>query len=214
MATTRRFGAVSSATRSALLDAVEAVMRDDGYGALTARSVAEKAGLKHQLVYYYFQTLDDLLIAAYERHIASYLERIEEALTTDAPLHAFWRVHANPPDATLNMEFLSMANHIPGIRARTIEFGEHVRRLGLGKMEGLIVRPALGMEAVTPFAVTMAITSIGSIMGLENAIGLSGGHAEMRAMMEWCIDQLEPGGSFAPDAATGSGSTDPMPRGG
>ena len=179
-------------------------MRDDGYGALTARSVAEKAGLKHQLVYYYFQTLDDLLIAAYERHIASYLVRIEEALASDAPLHAFWAVHANPPDATLNMEFLSMANHVPGIRARTVEFGENVRRLGLSKMDSLIHRPAAGMEAVTPFAVTMAITAIGSILGLENAIGISGGHAEMRTMIEWCIDQLEPTGAFPSEDASGA----------
>ena len=49
------------------------------------------------------------------------------------------------------------------------------------------------MEAITPFAVTMAITSIGSVLGLESAIGISGGHAETRAMIEWCIDQLEPG---------------------
>ena len=42
MATKRRLGSESSATRSALMDAVEAVMREDGYGALTARSVAER----------------------------------------------------------------------------------------------------------------------------------------------------------------------------
>jgi hypothetical protein len=50
---------------------------------------------------------------------------------------------------------------------------------------------------VSPFAVTMAITSIGSILGLETAIGISGGHAETRALIEWCIDQLEPGTASA-----------------
>ena len=193
MATKRRLGSESSATRAALIDAVEAVMREDGYGALTARSVAERAGLKHQLVYYYFQTLDDLLIAAYERHIAGYLARIEAALAGERPLHAFWKVHDNPVNATLNMEFLSLANHNEAIRERTVSFGEHVRRLGLARLEALIRRPAPGMEAITPFAVTMAITSIGSVLGLESAIGISGGHAETRAMIEWCIDQLEPG---------------------
>ena len=78
MASNRRMGTENSVTRAALLDAVETVMCADGYGALTARSVAERAGLKHQLVYYYFQTLDDLLIAAYERHIERYLARIAD----------------------------------------------------------------------------------------------------------------------------------------
>jgi AcrR family transcriptional regulator len=174
------------------MDAVEAVMREDGYGALTARKVAERAGLKHQLVYYYFQTLDDLLIATYERHIARYLARIELAFQADRPLHAFWAVHANPVDATLNSEFLSMANHNEAIRTRTVAFGEDVRRLGLGKLEERFRRPVAGSEAVNPFAVTMAINAVGSILGLETAIGITGGHAETRALIEWCIDQLEP----------------------
>lgn len=192
VATKRRLGLASSETRSALMDAVENVMREAGYGALTARRVAERAGLKHQLVYYYFQTLDDLLIATYERHIHGYLKRIEEALESDRPLHAFWKVHANPADATLNSEFLSMANHNEAIRTRTVEFGEHVRQLGLERLEARFCRPKDGEEAVTPFAVTMAITSVGSVLGLESAIGISGGHAETRTLIEWCIDQLEP----------------------
>jgi hypothetical protein len=106
-------------------------------------------------------------------------------------LHAFWQVHANPLDATLNSEFLSMANHIEAIRTRTIEFGERVRRLGLGRLEERFRRPEAGRDAVNPFAVTMAITSIGSVLGLESAIGITGGHAETRALIEWCIDQLE-----------------------
>lgn len=174
------------------MDAVEAVMREDGYGALTARSVAVRADLKHQLVYYYFQALDDLLIATYERHIERYLARIEAALAEERPLHAFWRAHANPTDATLNSEFLSMANHSEAIRTRTVEFGERVRRLGLERLEKRFRRPVAGRETVNPFAVTMAITSIGSVLGLETAIGITGGHAETRALIEWCIDQLEP----------------------
>lgn len=192
MATKRRMGLESSETRAILMDAVENVMREDGYGALTARKVAERAGLKHQLVYYYFQTLEDLLIATYERHIERYLERVQAALETERPLHAFWHAHANPIDATLNMEFLSMANHNEAIRTRTIAFGEHVRRLGLEKLDKAFHRPESGKEAVNPFAVTMVISSIGSVLGLEAAIGISGGHPETRALIEWCIDELEP----------------------
>lgn len=192
MATKRRMGSEKSETRVTLMDAVENVMREDGYGALTARSVAERAGLKHQLVYYYFQTLDDLLIAAYERHIERYLARIRQALETERPLHAFWQVYSNPTDATLNSEFLSMANHHEAIRTRTVEFGEHVRRLGLDRLEERFRRPDAGTDAVNPFAVTMAIASVGNVLGLETAIGISGGHAELRALIEWCIDQLEP----------------------
>lgn len=192
VATKRRLGTEGSATRAALMDAVEKVMRAYGYGALTARKVAEEAGLKHQLVYYYFPTLDDLLTATYERHISRYLVRIEDAFRTERPLHAFWHVHSDPEDASLNMEFLAMANHNEAIRTRTVTFGEEIRRYGLEQLNFPLAKPVSGESAINPFAVTMALTSIGSILGLETAIGITGGHGETLALIEWCIDQLEP----------------------
>jgi AcrR family transcriptional regulator len=185
-------GPENSAIRAQLMDGVEAVMREEGYGALTARSIAAKAGLKHQLVYYYFETMDDLLTAAYRRHTGRYWERIQRAFESDRPLHAFWRIHADPVDSALNMEYMALANHNEAIRAHTIEFGERVRRLGLEQVNAIVEAPPGGDDALSPFAVTMAISSIGSILGLEVALGLSGGHAETRRMIEWCLDQLEP----------------------
>ena len=167
-------------------------MRGCGYGALTARKVAEQAGLKHQLVYYYFPTLDDLLAATYDRHIARYMARIEEAFRSDRPLHAFWQVHSDPVDATLNMEFLAMANHNQAIRTRTIAFGEQVRRYGLEQLDFPLTTLDSGKNVLNPLAVTMALTSVGSILGLETAIGITGGHGETLRLIEWCVDQLEP----------------------
>ena len=59
----RRIGAESSTTRQALLDAAEQVMREEGYAAVTSRRVAQRAGLKPQLVHYYFRTMDELFLA-------------------------------------------------------------------------------------------------------------------------------------------------------
>lgn len=192
MTVKRRLGAENSTTRAQLLDAVEAVMREDGNRALTARAVAERAGLKHQLVYYYFKTLEDLLVATYERHIERYNVQTIAALNSDRPLHAFWRVHSNPDDASLNTEFLSLANHNEAIRIRTIEFGEKVRRLGLGRLQDVIDRRGLHDSPLTPIGIAQAIMSIGGNLALETSIGITGGHAETRALMEWCLDQIEP----------------------
>jgi AcrR family transcriptional regulator len=192
MASKRRLGLENSTSRTALMDGVEAVLREDGYAALSARSVAERAGLKHQLVYYYFQTMDDLLMATYRRHTDRVYERIETASQSPRPLHAIWDAYSNPLDARLNMEFLVMANHNEAIRAETIAIGEESRQVGLDKIEQLLNRTALDNNVFGPLAVTMAISAIGGIVGLESALGISGGHAEMRAMVEWCLNQLEP----------------------
>ena len=42
-------------------------MRDEGYAAVTSRRVAEQAGLKPQLVHYYFRTMDDLFLEMFRR---------------------------------------------------------------------------------------------------------------------------------------------------
>src|SRR5438552_2527275 len=76
----RRMGPQNSATRDAMLDASERVLREQGYAAFTARSVAEVAGFKHQLVYYYFETMDDLILATFRRRAERSLGRLEAAL--------------------------------------------------------------------------------------------------------------------------------------
>lgn len=205
MASKRRLGQESSASRTALMDGVEAVMREDGYAALSARSVSERAGLKHQLVYYYFPTMDDLLMATYRRHTDRVTAAIEEAFAAPRPLHAFWQVWSEPADARLNMEFLSMANHNEAIRVETVAFGEEIRRKGLDRAERQIrTAAAIDHGIFTPFAVTMAITAIGAIVGLESTIGITGGHAETRAMVEWLLEKLEPEGALLETEAQAS----------
>jgi AcrR family transcriptional regulator len=188
-------GLENSSSRTALMDGVEAVMREDGYAALTARSVAERAGLKHQLVYYYFQTMDDLLMATYQRHIGRVQERTEQAFRAPRPLHAFWEACSNPSDARLNMEFMAMANHNEAIRAETIAFGEKLRRIGLEQAAARIEAAPIGREMFSPFALTQAIAAIGSTVGIEAALGIEGGHDETRAMVEWWLNKLEPADS-------------------
>ncbi|MBW8753242.1 MAG: TetR/AcrR family transcriptional regulator [Sphingomonadales bacterium] len=189
---TRRLGLENSSSRAALMDGVEAVMREDGYAALTARSVATRAGLKHQLVYYYFQTMDDLLMATYQRHIGRVQAQVERAFRQPRPLHAFWEVCSNPFDARLNMEFMAMANHNEAIRAETVAFGESIRRVGLAEAAAQIDGTPMGREMFSPFAVTQAIAAIGSTVGLETTLGINGGHQETRAMVEWWLNRLEP----------------------
>jgi AcrR family transcriptional regulator len=195
MASKRRMGPETSATRAVLMDAVEAVMREDGYAALSARKVAARAGLKYQIVFYYFETMDELLLAAYRRRTQTVLARTQAALDSARPLHAFWQAASDPSDAALSLEYMAMSNHNPLIRAETIAFGEQIRRVvaeRLSEGEGLS-QPTPDAAIFTPFAISMAISSIGGIFGFESALGISGGRQETRSLVEWCLNRLEPG---------------------
>ena len=203
MAGNRRMGGESSLSRTALIDAVEAVMRDDGYAALTARRVADHAGLNYQLVFYYFGTMDELLVTTYRRHIDKYREAMKLALRSDRPLHAYWRVHSNPTDAVLNMEFMALSNHNEAIRAETIRFGEEFRKSSLDDLGPVIEAITSADGAITPAAVMMVLNYVGSLVGLETALGITGVHDEIRTLVNWCVDKLEPEGLVAGPGSAG-----------
>ena len=76
MASARRIGAPDAKNRVVLLDAAEQLLLEEGYAAVTSRRVAEKAGLKPQLVHYYFRTMEDLFLAVFRRRAEAGTERL------------------------------------------------------------------------------------------------------------------------------------------
>lgn len=68
------------ASRRALLDAATAVIAVDGVAALTYRSVAEAAAVPLARVAYHFPTVDDLLLAAAERYLTGFDERLRSGV--------------------------------------------------------------------------------------------------------------------------------------
>ena len=68
------------ASRRALLDAATSVIAADGMAALTYRAVAEAAQVPLARVAYHFPTVDDLALAAAERYLAAFDERLRTAV--------------------------------------------------------------------------------------------------------------------------------------
>jgi AcrR family transcriptional regulator len=180
-------GPENAATRLVLMDAAESVMREEGYAAVTSRRVAERAGVNQQTVYYYFETMDDLLLATYRRRIKALEERFEQAFSSDEPLRAFWEVSSDADGAALTIEYLALSNHNATIRAETVAFGERSRRAHVEQLASVIADSAATPSLVTPFGVVMAITYISHLLGFEKALGLKGGHSDAAMLAEWLI---------------------------
>ena len=94
----RRIGAEDSKTRAQLLDAAERLLLEDGYAAVTSRRVAAKAGLKPQLVHYYFRTMDDLFVEVFRRRAEENLARFERSASGVPSLRELWQVNATPAE--------------------------------------------------------------------------------------------------------------------
>ena len=72
--------AVRKASREQIIDAAVAVLRDDGFSAINARSVARKLGCSTQPIYFSFQSMDELKAALSECAIRMHTRRVRDSL--------------------------------------------------------------------------------------------------------------------------------------
>lgn len=69
----------SDARRQSLIDATLRVIAREGVSAATVRTISREAHVTQGLIRYYFQSKDDLIIAAYEDHMGRILKISERA---------------------------------------------------------------------------------------------------------------------------------------
>lgn len=189
MTAPKKLGTESSATRAALVDAAEQLIREEGYAAVTARRVAQKASMKFQLIYYYFNSLDDLFLEVFQRGAEQHLERMTEALDSAQPLQALWGFSSDASDTRFILEFMVMANHHEVIRKAIGEFAERLREL---QVEAITRHArARGVEPKIPPVVTsFLLSSISRSLLLESGLGITSGHQEVQALIDSALGAL------------------------
>lgn len=108
----------------AMLDGAEMILREEGHAALTSRRVAERIGVKQRLVYYYFRTMDDLVISLFRRMAGREEARLRAAASRPRPLRALWDISLHSTDSRLIAEFMALANRIEGLKREVVRFIE------------------------------------------------------------------------------------------
>lgn len=189
----RRVSPSDSETRVQLLEAAEALLREDGYAMLTSRGVAARVGVKQQLVFYYFRTMDDLVVDAFRQLAKRELERLQGALQTDCALHEIWNVCIHTSDARLIAEFMALAHRNERLRKEVIE---HIQRMRLIHVEALAAartkKDRRGLAALPAVAISFLASSAALALTRESALGMSMGHAEVLELIGQSIAELEP----------------------
>ncbi|HKT06054.1 MAG TPA: helix-turn-helix domain-containing protein [Rugosimonospora sp.] len=175
-----------------LLDAAEALMLEEGYAAVTARRVASRAGLKWQLVHYYFRTMDDLFLAMFRRRAEEGLQRHARALSAPRPLRALWGFSVEPDAVAFTMEFAALANHRKAIRAEIARYAELFRAADIEAMSRLVERYHIPAQGWPASVLAVMMSSLSRMVVMEQALGMSGGHQETLAMVEGFLDEFEP----------------------
>lgn len=191
MTSARRIGAPDAKNRALLLDAAEQLMLEEGYAAVTSRRLASRAGLKPQLVHYYFRTMEELFLEVFRRRAEEGLEVQAQALRSDQPLWAVWRLGTDPEFTQISMEFMALANHRKDMRAEIAYYAERFREEQRQAVAGALQRYGVQNEDVPPVVWTVLMSSLSRFLVLEQAIGMSSGHAETVELVESYLRRLE-----------------------
>jgi AcrR family transcriptional regulator len=187
----RRIGGTDSASRVRLLDGAERLLLDEGYAAVTSRRVAAAAGLKHQLVHYYFRTMDDLFLEVFRRRAEQRLESFGRALDDEPSLRTIWAFTSDPRGAAFTVEFAALSNHRKAIRAEVAAYADRFRTMQLAAIQRVLAERGVDSERYPPVVVLMALTGIAQLTALDTALGVTTGLEETAAYVEQLVDEIE-----------------------
>ena len=108
----------------ALLDAAEQLLVEVGYAGITTRKLAERAGVNHGLVHYYFGSMEDLLLRVIERFTDQLIERQKAMYAQPIPFIDKWRTAMSFMDQDREsgyqkiwFEMQAMAWNAPAVRS-------------------------------------------------------------------------------------------------
>ena len=190
-ASARRLGAPDAKNRTVLLDAAERLMADEGYAAVTSRRVAEQAGLKPQLVHYYFRTMDDLFLELFGRRAEQMLHYHQLALQAPQPLWALWELNTDPQGTGMTMEFVALANHRKTLRAEIARYAEIHRTEQIKTITAAMARYDVPFDEFSPTVLMVLMTGATQVLVQEQLLGVTAGHDETLRFAEKWLTFLE-----------------------
>ena len=147
---TRRIGGADTESRARLLRTAEELMREEGYAQVTSRKLASRAGLKPQLVHYYFRTMDDLFEELFNQATRRQLAALDWVTQQPEPLVALFELTCDPTTAALQLEFLALANHRKRLQTLIRDFGAELNAREAAILDGELRRRNITTASFSP----------------------------------------------------------------
>ena len=178
---------------TALFDAAERLLVEDGYAGLTTRRVAAEAGVNHGLVHYYFGSMEELLLQVLERYTDRMIERQTAMYEADVPFLEKWRtamrwleedVEGGYPKVWWELQAMAWNHH--EMRERLVRVDEEWRSL---------LRAAFGSALDEygvdfPLEATVAlVVAFNKGMQIEQLSGIETGHRELLGWIDGWLQE-------------------------
>jgi AcrR family transcriptional regulator len=181
----------------ALLDAAEAMLVDVGYAAITTRRLAERAGVNHGLVHYYFGSMEDLLLRVVERFTDQLIERQQTMYAADVPFIDKWRQAMRFLDEDAESGYQKVWLEMQALAWNNEAIRDRVQKVNQRWVD--VVSPAFDRGLVelgvdrrrfpTKAVVSLVVTFNQGVM-LEKLTGFDSGHRDLLRMVDRTLEGL------------------------
>ena len=182
----------------ALLAAAESLLVEVGYAGITVRRLAERAGVNHGLVHYYFGSMQDLLLQVVERFTDGLIERQRAMYAADVPFIDKWRqaMRFLDEDADSGYQKIWFELQALGWNDRAVRErlqGVHQRWVDvlMPAFEAGLAELGVDAERYPTRAVVSLVVTFNEGIIAERLAGVDSGHRELLRMIDHLLERLE-----------------------
>jgi AcrR family transcriptional regulator len=186
--------------RTALLDAAERLLIEEGHAGITTRKLAAEAGVNHGLVHYYFGSVEELLFQAMERYTERLLDRQRALYAADIPFIEKWRQAMRFIDEDLAAGYPKIWAELHAVAWNRPQFQQRIAQVHLRWREifgDALARAKdeldLSRTPFSPDAFVALVATFNAGLLLERLVGLDRGHRELLGAMDAWLASLAVG---------------------
>lgn len=186
-------------TDTALMDAVERLLIDGGYAAVTTRRVANEAGQAHGLIRYHFESLNGLMLATLHRAADRIIDRQRSLYAGDGPFLEKWRTAMEYLESDLTDDgFPKLALELISLGWNDESFRDELARL-MARFDEMLTEAVadavgeydleLGDEEAAALATLIRTFQLGIMV--ERLADIDTGHANLLAVVDGKLAALD-----------------------
>lgn len=197
---------------TAIMDAAERLLVEVGYAGITARKLADAAGVNLGLIHYYFGSMEEVFLRVLERFTARLTERQAAMYAGDAPFIEKWRTAMRylledraSGYQKIVYELFAMSWNKPEIRARVAAINERWTETVAGAVADGMRELGVDTSQFPAKAVTCLIVSFNKGIMLDGLTGFDYGHAELLDMIDQFLVRLGQERKGGPDEGARTG---------
>jgi AcrR family transcriptional regulator len=182
----------------ALLAAAEALLVEVGHAGITVRKLAERAGVNHGLVHYYFGSMQDLLLRVVERFTDGLIERQRAMYAADVPFLEKWRTAMRFLDEDADsgyqkvwFELQALGWNDEAVRERLQKVHQQWVDVLTPAFDAGLAELGVDRELYPTDAVVSLVMTFNEGVMVDRLAGIRTGHRQLLAMIDTILQRLD-----------------------